>query len=374
MMMTRLPGALLIALALAVPALCAPTLQRMAQPGSTELIIYTGSSQAVVRQQCMLRLHEGANTVGFEWESDSVDAASIRLHSEDAGLEIGEVSRPPGGEHVLHWTVTAPRTDRYALTTSFLLGGLKWRADYRLSRAPRRPAGLLRGWLTVTNESGLELENLRTSLVLGRPGGSFEGVEQAVFPVPELSELAKGTSVRAAFLSPTELPVWTIHRIDTEAAPERVSRLLQIQPPSDGPLARVALPSGPMTVIYPHGTLQATLSYEPSEAFEVPLGHEPDLVVERRLVERKKTDLQFDRLGQVSGFDTTERYEVTVRSHLDELIEVELHETVLQTWEIRTSALYVLESGKAILRLSVPARGQSAVEFMLVKHSGTRIP
>ena len=268
MMMTRLSGVSIAVLALAtltlaVPALCAPVLQQMAQSGATELVIYTGSSQAVVRQQSAVRLGEGANTVGFEWATDKLDAASIRLHGGEA-LTIGEVSRPAGQARTLQWSVVAPQAGNYALTTSFLLSGLKWSADYRLVRSPQWPVAMLSGWVTVTNESGLDLQNVRASLVLGRPGGAA-GVEQAVFPIPELRELPKGASVRAVFMRPIELPVWTIHRIDAEAAPERVAKLLEVQPPAEGALARTSLPSGPMSVLDPDGIVRTTLSYEPGE-------------------------------------------------------------------------------------------------------------
>ncbi len=377
-MMTRLPGASIAALTvaaliLAMPALCAPVLQQMAQSGATELVIYTGSSKAVVRQQSAVRLSEGANTVGFEWATDSLDAASIRLHGGEA-LTVGEVSRPAGQARTLQWSVVAPQAGNYALTTSFLLSGLKWSADYRLVRSPQWPAAMLSGWITVSNESGLDLQNVRASLVLGRSGAGADGIEQAVFPIPELRELPRGASVRAVFLRPIELPVWTIHRIDAEAAPERVAKLLEVQPPTEGALARTSLPSGPMSVLDPGGVVRTTLSYEPGESFEVALGNERDITVKRRLLERKKSDVQFDRVGQVSGLDTTERYEVAVRSHLGEAIEVEMLETVLATWEIKADAPYVLEDGTAELRLGLPARGESVVQFTIIKHSGTRIP
>lgn len=381
-MKIRLTGALITALALGAAALlaaplpAAPTLQQMAQTGPTEIIIYTGAENAVVRRQSTVRLADGVNTVGFEWAADSLDAASIRLHG-GRELTVGEVVRPPGATKLLRWNVEAPTTGDYALTTSFLLSGLKWSADYRMAWAPGSKVALIGGWLTLKNETGMDLEQLNATFVLGRPGAGAD--EQATFEIPDLHALAAGNSVRAGFLSPIEVPVRTIHRIDSEAAAEQVKRILEITPPDTGPLARTSLPQGPMTIITPTDVpparyLDATLSYEPSEAFEVDLGCERDLVVERTLLDRKKTAIEFDRLGQVSGSDTVETYEVSVRSHLDDPIEIELVETVLETWELKTDALHVLEDGKAQMMLTVPADGEASVQFTLVKHSGTRIP
>ncbi len=376
-MRTQIATSAIIAAILAAPALAAPTLQQMTGPNQTELIIYTDSAKAVVRQHSRVRLSSGDNAVSFAWTSDRVDTASIRLEptsEEGQGLEIGDVSQPAGKDRLLQWQVKAPEADHYDLTISFLLAGLKWETDYRLIRDADRPLATLTGWLSVTNDSGVDLKNLSTSLVLGRPGAGSDAVEQVHFRVSKLRELAPGSTTRAELMRPIQLTAWTIHRIDTESAAERVERLLEIQPPSDGALARTSLPAGPMTVIDGEHAIDANLSYEPMEAFLIPLGYERDLVVDRRLVSREKVEVEFDRLGQVSGFDTIERYEVEVRSRLDETIEVELVETVLETWELETEVLHVLEDGQAFMRMSVPGGGSTTASFTLVKHSGTRIP
>jgi len=377
MMIGRLPWSAVVALTLVAltsgMALCAPMLQQIAPPGPTELVIYSDFAQAVVRQQSAVRLSQGANTVGFQWATDSLDAASIRLQGAQ-GLTIGEVTQPAGQTKTYQWSVTAPRDGVYPLTTSFMLSGLKWVADYRLATNADRPSALLSGWVTITNGTGMDLRNMKASLILGRPGASADGMEQAAYPLPELRDLPKGASLRLMFLRPMELPVWTIHRIDGEAAPEKVARLLEVQPPSEGALARTALPSGALTVLSPRGIVRATLTYEPGKAFEIAMGDERDIVVKRRLMEREKTGIEFDRVGAVSGFDTIERYSVELRSHLDEALEVELQEVVLKTWEIDTAAEYELEDGRARIPLALPAQGECALEFTLTKHSGTRIP
>ncbi len=378
----RLPEAgiitmvLLASTVLASPLLAAPALQQMGHEGATEVIMYTDAPQAVVRQESMVRLAGRANTVSFEWATDSVDAASVRLHGGPA-LTIGEVVRPAGADKLLRWRVNAPSTDDYALTTSFLLSGLKWSADYQLAWTPGSDTALLGGWLSVENESGMDLTDLGAKLVLGRPGAVAE--EQAVFPIPDLRELPKGDSLRAGFLPPIEVPVRTLHRIDSEDEAERVKRLLEITPPAAGPLARTPLPSGPMQVVTPTEVppasfMNSTLKYEPSETFEIDMGFERDVVVERRLMEREKTAVEFDRLGKVSGLDTVETYEITVRSRLDEPIEIELVETVLDTWTLQTDAEHELEDGTAHMMLELPAQGEATLGFTLVKHSGTRIP
>lgn len=372
--MSKRPGVLMIAILMTLPAWSAPALQQIAPDGSTEVTLYTGSAAAMVRQYTPVRLNAGANTVSFGWTADGVDAASVTIAGDR--LQVGPTITPAGAERTLQWAVTAPEAGEYALTTTFLLNGLTLSPAYRMDWAEGAGVVRLRGWVGVLNESGMGLEDVQAQLVVGRPGS---GQGSPNLAINGISELSAGMNVRAEFLPSTELAARTLYRIDSETAPERVMRVLEVQPPRDGALGREMLPPGPMHLVIgkasgPDRISMTTLSYEPGEEFEVALGQEQALVVERRLMERRKEQLEFDRLGQVSGFDTVERYELAVRSYLDRPADIEIVETVLETWEMQTDALHVLEDREAIMRMDVPAGGESTLGFTLVKHTGTRIP
>ncbi len=356
----------------------APVVQQVAEVGAVEVVLYSGTPTALVRQQATVRLREGLNTLGFSWATDTIDAASVRLQSPSA-LRIGEMTRAAGDERHLQWSVTAPHAGAFPLVTSFLVKGIKWSPSYRMVWAPGSSEVQLRGWVTVTNDSGLPLDGIRGQVVLGRPGLAAGEGEQPAFPIMGIAALPAGTSVRAAFLPTMTLGAELMHRIDSERAAERVERLLVVQPPESGALAREALPKGPMTfVIDGDGLLddqfETELAYEAAEQFDVALGPDRDIVVERRLLEQAKRDLDFDRLGRVCGFNTIERYELVARSYRDEPVELEIMETVLETWDFDTDALHVIGEGKVTVHMSVPGRGDSVLRFTLIKHSGTRIP
>lgn len=358
-------------------AVAAPELQQLGPAPATEVVLYTGAANALVRQQTMVRLRAGANTVAFAWQTDKLDAASVRLQAPE-NVAVGETVRPAGADKTLHWTLTSEQGGDVPVTISYQLAGLKCTPLYRLSMRPGASEGVLLGFVTLTNDSGLDLHSMNAQLVLGRPGSSTEQAPPA-FTILGVSELAAGASVRASFLAPLELGVRVVHRIDSARAAEQVRRVLGVQPPTAGPLARVALPPGPLTVIIDTpGDLDdqvvAELRYEPTEEFEVELGVERDLVVERRLLERSRTRFEFDRLGRVSGLDTVERYRLHVRNHRSEEAALEIVEPVLNTWDFATEALHVLEPGRALMHLRVPADGSAELEFTITQHSGTRIP
>lgn len=361
-----------------IGAFAAPELQHLGPPPATELVLYTGAAKALVRQHSAVRLVEGPNTVAFTWRTDKLDAASVRLQAPER-VVVGETVRPAGADKVLQWTLTSEQAGEVPVTISFQLAGLKCVPLYRLIMQPGAPEATLLGFVTLTNDSGLDLRNLSAQLVLGRPGPPTEETPPPAFTILGVSELAAGASVRASFLAPLDLGVRVIYRIDSASAAEQVRRILGIQPPTSGTLARVPLPPGPLKVIIDTpGDLDdevvSELRYEPAEEFEVDMGVERNIAVQRRLVERRKTHIEFDRLGRVSGFDTVERYRLQVRNHTTAEVGVEVVEPVLDTWEFATEALHVLEPGRALMHLSIPAGETGTLDFTITQHSGTRIP
>lgn len=369
-------AAIAVAGMICAPGFAAPAVQQVGKVGPTSLTLQTTSSMALVRQQARVQLREGKNLLSFSWDEEKIDAASVRLRAE--GLQIGQTERPAGTENTLRWTVTAPEAGERLIAVSYLLDGMEWSPDYRIRFAQGEAHVRVTGSVAVTNDSGLSLEDVEASIVLGRPASGSDGSERLSFQIPGLDSIAVGETVRVSFLPPMELSAELVHRIDSERA-TRVERFLVIQPPATGVLGREALPAGPAYLSIhrpeqPTHTLRTKLEYQPSEKFEIAIGPERDLMVKRTLLEQEKTELEFDRLRAVSGHDTVERYRIDVTSYLDREVELEIVETVLETWRLRTRALHVLEDGRAIIRLTVPPGDEASLEFTITKHSGTRIP
>jgi hypothetical protein len=371
-----------LGLAAGSAALGGPSIERLAQAGDTQVVLYSVSPLAMVRQQLQVHLDAGGNRITFTWAGGKIDAASVRL-STPPGLSLGGSTRPAGTEKTLAWDVAADAEGDYQITVMYLLSDLKWSPSYRLTYAPGSTTARLEGCLTLTNESGLPLEDVEAQLVLGRPGagpGEAEPLAPTAFALTDMRSLPLGARLRTRFLPPLLLPVHLVHRIDSERAAETVQRILVVQPPSSGSLAQEALPKGALEVILadPRGLtrplLSTELSYKPTEEFELALPPEADVLVERVMLDQRKQSVEFDRLGRVSGFDTVEHYRIEVRNRRPEAVDLEVVETVLDTWDFATRALHTAEDGKVVMQLSVPAGEAAALEFTLTKHSGSRIP
>ncbi len=349
--------------------------QRPGAVTGTEIALSTATPKAAVRQSMDAHLQQGANRLAFSWGAEKIDAASVRLQAD--GVTVGESIRQAGADKSLAWDVFAPAEGDYAVTMTYLLDGLGWSASYRLLYQPGLGEARLEGMLTLTNDSGLLLEGAVVSLALGKSGD--DPVEYAL---PDLSDLPIGSKVRTGFPSPLALSVRGVYRLDGATAAESVRQVLLVTPPTEGGLAQEALPAGPVSIVLltedglAARSVAGKLTYTPGEEFELDLGVERDIVIERVVLDRSKQNLDFDRLGRVAGFDTIERYEVRIRNHCAAAVQLEIVETVLDTWEFSTRELYArdLDEGVAVVRLVAPVDEERALQFTMVKHSGTRIP
>ncbi len=360
----------------AIAAQAEALVQRMGAVTGTEVALSTTASKAVVRQSMAAHLRQGANRLTFSWGAEKIDAASVRLRAAE-GVTVGESIRQAGADKSLAWDVFAPAEGDYALTMTYLLDGLAWSPSYRLLYQPGASEARREGLLTLTNDSGLLLEGAVVSLTLGRSGD-----EPVSYALPDLGDLPIGSKVRTDFLSPLALRVRAVHRLDGERAAESVRQVLVVTPPAEGGLAQEALPAGPVSIVLltedglAARSVAGKLAYTPGEEFELDLGVERDIVVERVLLDRSKQNLDFDRLGRVAGFDTIERYEIRIRNHCAADVQLEIVETVLDTWDFSTRELYArdLDEGVAVVRLVAPVGEERVLQFTMVKHSGTRIP
>jgi len=92
------------------------------------------------------------------------------------------------------------------------------------------------------------------------------------------------------------------------------------------------------------------------------------------LLERRE-NLDFDRFGRVQGHDTVEEILVEALNPTDHEVPLEIVEDLPSTWEIKLQpAPDTSWTDRAVLRLML-APGERAVhQYLVIKHSGTRVP
>ncbi len=313
-------------------------------------------------------------------------------------LPEGLITRP-----TLVWLLNARRAGTQNVEVTYLTNGVTWQADYVMQLNADDTAADLNGWITLDNRSGATYKEAKLKLVAGDVNVVAEKVvavaeERAVMPTPSpgveeralfeyrLYDVQRPVTVRdqqtkqIEFTSAADIPVEKIFVYDgasglrfygtpiTEpnygvfSAPD-VNIYLQFENTAEAGLG-IPLPAGRVRVYKADvdGSLQFIgenrIDHTPKdELVRLRLGNAFDIVGERR-----QTD--FRRLGK----DVIEEsYEIRVRNHKDEAVEVRVVEHLFRwsEWEIvRESARHTkLDAGTVEWRLEVPANGEAVVTY-----------
>lgn len=343
--------------------------------GETTITLQPGSPRALVRETRTLQLPAGDSALSFSWAKANVDASSVGL-ALSAGT-VGEAVRPAGQDRTMVWQVSVPQAGPVEATVNYFLDGAKWQPAYVLVLDAARNTATLEGHLQVSNETGEPWQNVR--LQVGTPGTALADQPEGLAPLagpPATATVAPGETATVCFTRIPDIPAAVRHVYQAERYGASVRQLLRLGLPEAG-VAAVNLPDGPM-VIQEAGDLQApifktTLDLQPGKQFEVDMGPEPDIIVERKLVSSQRSNFDMDRFGRVTGMDTTEQWELTALNHLDRPVTLEVVETVLSTWDLKGLDPAERETSWAQWDLPLPAGGEGDLKFTLVKHSGTRV-
>jgi hypothetical protein len=125
----------------------------------------------------------------------------------------------------------------------------------------------------------------------------------------------------------------------------------------------------------PAPPLLAPLSFPAGRGAELRLGPSSAVAVQRTLLDERRENLDFDRFGRVQGWDTVEEILLQVANASEYPVTLEVVEDLPSTWEIKANfSLDTSWTDRAIIRVPVEAGQQAERRYLIIKHSGTRIP
>ena len=317
-------------------------------------------------------------------------------------LPEGLITRP-----TLVWLLAAAQGGPQEVEVTYMTGGINWNADYVVQLNEDDTALDLNGWITLDNRSGATYSDARLKLVAGdinvirqARAAADQGIaieeEMALAPTPSVEEreffeyhlydVQRPVTVRdnqtkqIEFTSATDVPTDKFFVYDgapglgfygyaipdpgygTYSNPD-VNIYLEIENEEESGMG-IPLPAGRVRVYKADvdGSLQFIgedqIDHTPKdETVRLLLGNAFDIVGERR-----QTDFQ-----QLGRDVVEESFEITVRNHKDEDVEVRVLEHLFRwsEWEIvQESAEHTkLDQGNAEWRLPVPADGEATLTY-----------
>lgn len=314
-------------------------------------------------------------------------------------LPEGLITRP-----TLVWRLQAEQAGAHDVEVTYLTGGLNWQADYVLLLAADERSIDLDGWITLTNTSGATYRDAQLKLIAGdlqrlpQPGLAaqeipFEearaaptpSVEQRDFFEYHLYEIPRPVTVKdkeskqIEFVSAAGVPAEKFFVYDglqcrycsypgyavTDPSYGVASNpKVMVMVEFDTEQVEADLPRGRVRV-YQEDVDGAALLIGEDAIDHTPQGERVRLYVGDAfdlVGERVQTDFR-----RPSAHRIEETYEITLRNHKEEAVEIRVVEHLFRwtEWEIleATHEYTKLDSGTIEFRARVPADGETTVRY-----------
>ena len=354
-----------------------------------------------------VRVLRWSETKGRDEERDAVVLSAaeppiLRVGDEISWAFPGRISFPEIPKTLiarptLVWLVDSP-AERQKIEVSYLASQLSWKADYVLVVNDTDTAGDLTGWVTLDNQSGAAYANAKVQLV----AGDVNRIQPAVYK----DRMVYAAEGRAATAPPQfreeglfEYHLYTLERPTTLL--ENEQKQIALLEASGIKLAkRLVLRGEPAYFRMQTGELGATSKIAVSLEFENRESERLGMPLPKGIVRVYKRDKSggrqflgedqidhtprdervrirvgdaFDVIGERKQIDYKvigscrgeSAWQIELRNHKDEKVEVDVIEPASGDWEIVSSSQKVTkEDARSFsFRVPVPARGSARIEY-----------
>ncbi len=295
-------------------------------------------------------------------------------------LPQGLITRP-----TLKWLVTAPRSDNFPVTLTYLTTGMNWTADYVAILNQNDTAMQLGCWVTVTNRTGTTFSDANLKLIAGdvnlvsrhrtppppasvdfysvAEGGFTERpfFEYHLYTLDRPATLKNNQDKQLALFPTREVAVSREYLYDYTRDSNRVLVTARFENSEQNQLG-IPLPAGVVRVykLDEDDTRQFVgedrIDHTPKdEPVSLSLGKVFDMVAERTVLSRQ----------QIGRYGHSARIKVELRNHKEEAVRVKVHEHVPAGASITDcNTTFVRLSATLIeMELAVPADGEATLEY-----------
>jgi len=373
---------------------------------SVSLVVYGNADLTLVREVRTVSLPAGQAELCLAWPGAAVDASSVSLRAP-AGVKVSAAAQPPGKRDQMRWLLEAETAGPRELQITYFTSGIEWKPRYRLTLNEGTGAVELEGLVTIRNRSGQEFERSHTYLVVGElklvenlakaawkalpeykdqkdepPPAAGSGLsERYVYDVGSVPRLALDDTYTLPFLPAATISrAEILYRLHPAKYGAAVHKVVVFDNTPDSALGGIPIAGAEAQVatVTASGRLpqgRAAVPYTPvGEDCEVDLGTAPDVVGERRVARQQRTSFEFDRFGQVEGYDDREWVEVELNNHSLHPIVVEYTDTVPGVWDVASEASYLEEGMNEVkFRIEMKPQSKEQLEYRLIKRQGKRV-
>jgi len=355
-------------------------------------------------------------------------------------IDIADLTYPPRVRNLGLWNIESGVSGKVPVEITYLTSGLSWRAFYMGTLTENEETMRLQGYVRVTNNSGEDYENAQTRLIVGkvhildqiaelarrqypygRPGevipmpamapaprsrmeakkalGVIEEVaavrpkeikkeglsEYFLYTIEGKETIPTGWSKRLLSFDVDDVPVVNLYKYEEERYGPSVVRFLSFKNDKEHELGETPIPGGMLKVYRGVGdeghlsyTGQSSFKYIPvDEDVELNLGAVANVVVEPVLMDFKTENYEFDRRGNISGWDEIRTFKIEVKNTRDIGVKVEIKRNFNTSyWKLARSGDFgkfeKVDKDTVKFTLALKPRSARKFEYVLRTYHGTR--
>ncbi len=405
---------------------------------TVQLTIYNSADLTLVKETRALTFRKGVNKLEFSWAGTLIDPTSVefRALSNADKVEVLDVSFPPRVTNMLEWRINSEVAGEVVCEIRYFTSGISWAADYVAEADKLEKAMALAGNVRVNNNSGEDYENAQIRLVVGvirlvediralaqagRPGGL------PVMPMPEsapviglaykagaaaldradrlaeakprevikegLSEyflytvegrdtIPTGWSKRLPSFTAAPVPIVSYYKFERERYGDRVVRFYQFKNDKESKLGNEPLPDGDVKAfrfVSADGLYafvgRTNVKYIPiGEKVEMEFGADREVMVQPKLMNWEKVDIQFDQRGNVIGSTTKETWEFEIQNSKEIPVTLDIRRNFNGDWELKSAVEYEkVDAKKVKFVLPLKPREQRKFTYELTTRHGKNV-
>jgi len=248
---------------------------------------------------------------------------------------------------------------------------------------PMAPASSARGRMEKRS-FGLALSE--ESVMQRRKEITKEGLsEYFLYTIEGKETIPTGWSKRLLSFEVDEVPVVNLYKYEEERYGTSVVRFLSFKNDKEHELGETPIPGG-MLKVYRNAGNEGHLSYTGQSSFkyipvdedvELNLGAVADIVVKPKLMDYKTENYEFDRRGNVSGWDEIRTFNIEVKNTRDIDIKVEIKRNFnTSIWKLTRSGNFgefeKVDIDTVKFTLELKPRSAKKFEYVLRTYHGTR--
>ena len=305
-------------------------------------------------------------------------------HFEFPKLPGGLITRP-----TLVWMISSEKEGAQDAEVSYLTGGMNWHAEYIALLDESEKKMELSAWVSIDNRSGADYESAKIKLIAGevhraasRPAPKMmrESMMAMEDRAPQFEEKSffeyhlytlsrpstlRDRQVKQMALFPSEtVPVQKIYKYDSAANPQKVSAVIEFVNSKENGLG-LALPAGKVRLCKQDTDGSQELVGEDQmehtakdEKVRITSGYVFDIAVEKKQKEYR----------QLPGKARQETYEIKLRNHKNESVEIVVAEHLWGDWEIVKSTFNYEKKDANTLEFKVPVAkdGEAVLEYTVI--------